>query len=220
MRFPRSSGILLHPSSLPGRFGIGDLGPRGPRVRQFPGRDGSAVVASLAAGANGLQEFALSVALIVRGKSSTHQSRGAGRAGLAERAGDSRPLGLAGRRGRFPAGFKPQRKPASPRLRELSPRRCGIPGISHERARAGWKITASTWRSRKNRAACPGLSGSPTWWLATPRRWRGGGTSWPRAFVSTSSFSTSSTCQLKALRKLCAEKSVGLIGDIPDLRRA
>ena len=23
----RSSGILLHPASLPGRFGIGDLGP-------------------------------------------------------------------------------------------------------------------------------------------------------------------------------------------------
>jgi len=27
MKFPRSSGILLHPTSLPGRFGIGDLGP-------------------------------------------------------------------------------------------------------------------------------------------------------------------------------------------------
>ena len=27
MRFKRSSGILLHPTSLPGRFGIGDLGP-------------------------------------------------------------------------------------------------------------------------------------------------------------------------------------------------
>src|SRR6266702_2169402 len=26
MSFPRSSGILLHPTSLPGRFGIGDLG--------------------------------------------------------------------------------------------------------------------------------------------------------------------------------------------------
>src|SRR5438046_8818608 len=25
--FPRSSGILLHPISLPGPFGIGDLGP-------------------------------------------------------------------------------------------------------------------------------------------------------------------------------------------------
>ena len=27
MNFPRASGILLHPTSLPGRFGIGDLGP-------------------------------------------------------------------------------------------------------------------------------------------------------------------------------------------------
>src|SRR5258706_10172345 len=27
MKFPRSSGILLHITSLPGRFGIGDLGP-------------------------------------------------------------------------------------------------------------------------------------------------------------------------------------------------
>ena len=26
MRFPRASGILLHPTSLPGRFGIGDFG--------------------------------------------------------------------------------------------------------------------------------------------------------------------------------------------------
>jgi 4-alpha-glucanotransferase len=28
MSFPRSSGILLHPTSLPGPFGIGDLGPQ------------------------------------------------------------------------------------------------------------------------------------------------------------------------------------------------
>jgi 4-alpha-glucanotransferase len=27
MRLPRASGILLHPTSLPGKFGIGDLGP-------------------------------------------------------------------------------------------------------------------------------------------------------------------------------------------------
>jgi 4-alpha-glucanotransferase len=26
MLFPRASGVLLHPTSLPGRFGIGDLG--------------------------------------------------------------------------------------------------------------------------------------------------------------------------------------------------
>ena len=28
MKFPRASGILLHPTSLPSRFGIGDLGPQ------------------------------------------------------------------------------------------------------------------------------------------------------------------------------------------------
>ncbi|MEW5869354.1 MAG: 4-alpha-glucanotransferase [Chloroflexota bacterium] len=28
MKFERSSGILLHPTSLPGRFGIGDIGPQ------------------------------------------------------------------------------------------------------------------------------------------------------------------------------------------------
>ena len=28
LKFPRSSGILLHPTSLPGPYGIGDLGPQ------------------------------------------------------------------------------------------------------------------------------------------------------------------------------------------------
>src|SRR4051812_6139633 len=27
MRFPRSSGLLLHPTSLPGPYGIGEIGP-------------------------------------------------------------------------------------------------------------------------------------------------------------------------------------------------
>src|SRR5579863_5881103 len=35
MKFPRSSGILLHPTSLPGRFGIGDLGPESYRFVDF-----------------------------------------------------------------------------------------------------------------------------------------------------------------------------------------
>ncbi|HEV7498421.1 MAG TPA: 4-alpha-glucanotransferase, partial [Vicinamibacteria bacterium] len=32
---PRVSGILLHPTSLPGRFGIGDLGPEAVRFLDF-----------------------------------------------------------------------------------------------------------------------------------------------------------------------------------------
>jgi 4-alpha-glucanotransferase len=35
MSFPRASGILLHPTSLPGRFGIGDLGPEAYRFVDF-----------------------------------------------------------------------------------------------------------------------------------------------------------------------------------------
>ncbi|MGH9612662.1 MAG: 4-alpha-glucanotransferase [Bryobacteraceae bacterium] len=31
MKFPRAGGILLHPTSLPGRFGIGDFGPEAER---------------------------------------------------------------------------------------------------------------------------------------------------------------------------------------------
>src|SRR5579862_7026206 len=35
MKLPRSSGILLHPTSLPGAFGIGDLGPEAFRFADF-----------------------------------------------------------------------------------------------------------------------------------------------------------------------------------------
>src|SRR5437870_1475069 len=35
MSFPRSSGILLHPTSLPGRFGVGDLGAEAYRFADF-----------------------------------------------------------------------------------------------------------------------------------------------------------------------------------------
>src|SRR5687767_3640871 len=35
MNFPRASGILLHPTSLPGRFGVGDLGDEAFRFADF-----------------------------------------------------------------------------------------------------------------------------------------------------------------------------------------
>jgi len=43
MRFKRSSGILLHPTSLPGRFGIGELGPEAYRFADFLDRAGQRV---------------------------------------------------------------------------------------------------------------------------------------------------------------------------------
>ena len=35
MRFPRSAGVLLHPTSLPGSFGIGELGPQALRFISY-----------------------------------------------------------------------------------------------------------------------------------------------------------------------------------------
>ena len=35
MKFPRGSGILLHPTSLPGEYGIGDLGPQALNFADF-----------------------------------------------------------------------------------------------------------------------------------------------------------------------------------------
>jgi len=43
MRFPRSSGLLLHPTSLPGRFGIGDLGAEAYRFVDFLVRSGQSL---------------------------------------------------------------------------------------------------------------------------------------------------------------------------------
>lgn len=40
MKFERSSGVLLHPTSLPGSFGIGDLGPQAHRWIDFLSRSG------------------------------------------------------------------------------------------------------------------------------------------------------------------------------------
>jgi 4-alpha-glucanotransferase len=40
MNFPRSSGILLHPTSLPGSYGIGDLGPQAYQFVDFLVRSG------------------------------------------------------------------------------------------------------------------------------------------------------------------------------------
>ena len=40
MKFPRASGILLHPTSLPGRFGIGDFGEEAFRFVDFLVRSG------------------------------------------------------------------------------------------------------------------------------------------------------------------------------------
>jgi 4-alpha-glucanotransferase len=53
VRFPRSSGVLMHPSSLPGRFGIGDLGPEARAFLDFLADAGQSVWQVLPLGPTG-----------------------------------------------------------------------------------------------------------------------------------------------------------------------
>jgi len=53
MRFPRSSGILLHPTSLPGHFGVGDLGPEAFRFADFLASSGQTIWQMLPLGPTG-----------------------------------------------------------------------------------------------------------------------------------------------------------------------
>jgi 4-alpha-glucanotransferase len=53
MNFARSSGILLHPTSLPGRFGVGDLGPEAYRFADFLARAGQRIWQVLPLGPTG-----------------------------------------------------------------------------------------------------------------------------------------------------------------------
>ena len=53
MNFPRASGILLHPTSLPGGFGVGDLGPEAYKFADFLGSAGQSLWQVLPLGPTG-----------------------------------------------------------------------------------------------------------------------------------------------------------------------
>jgi 4-alpha-glucanotransferase len=53
MKFERSSGILLHPTSLPGKYGIGDLGPQAIEWLDFLARSGCSLWQVLPLGPTG-----------------------------------------------------------------------------------------------------------------------------------------------------------------------
>ncbi len=53
MSFPRTSGVLLHPTSLPGAYGIGDLGPEAYKFADFLGAAGQSLWQMLPLGPTG-----------------------------------------------------------------------------------------------------------------------------------------------------------------------
>src|SRR5262249_61785393 len=60
MSFPRASGILLHPTSLPGRFGIGDLGTAAYEFVDFLIETGQSLWQAVALRPTGYRDFPFS----------------------------------------------------------------------------------------------------------------------------------------------------------------
>ena len=73
MNFPRSTGILLHPISLPSRGGIGDLGPAAYEFLDFLAQARQGLWQVLAVESAGKRKFSLLIYLRFCGESAAHQ---------------------------------------------------------------------------------------------------------------------------------------------------
>ena len=213
MELPRASGILLHPTSLPGRFGIGDLGPEAHAFVDFLAETGQTWWQMLPLGPTGFgnspyqspSSFAGNPLLI---------SPMAGRAGLARRAGDAgRPPPARGSR-RFRRGRRAQ----VPLLRRAFERfQAGRADPAFEefsqRIVPGWTTMSSSRPCATPTTAGPGSIGSRSCRSGPGRlaRWRellADGIRF-HEFVQYA-FET----QWQALRAAC-KRRIQLIGDVP-----
>ena len=81
----RRSGVLLHPTSLPGRYGIGDLGPGRVRLPRLPGPRHAVAVAGPAARPDRLRRLAVRQPVGIRRQPAADLARAADRPGPARR---------------------------------------------------------------------------------------------------------------------------------------
>ena len=171
MQLPRASGILLHPTSLPGRYGIGDLGPEAHAFVDFLAETGQTWWQILPLGPVGYggspyqspSSFAGNPLLISLDR-------------LADRGWlDARELAavpdLPAGPGRLRRGGRAQVEMAAPGVPGL--RRGGGP-IRPSRRSAhsiapGWTTTSSSRPSATPTTASRGTSGSRSWSPATRR---------------------------------------------------
>ena len=147
MRLPRTAGVLLHPTSLPGPNGIGDLGPEAHRFLEILSACRGVALADAPARPYRVRQFTVPMLLVVRRQSAAHSCPRAA-------------PGAARAHGRFPA--------ASSRQARVAP--CSRPARSssttpttpswREGEPGGSRTTPSSWRSRTRTAAWPGPTGS------------------------------------------------------------
>ena len=192
MSFRRSSGVLLHPTSLPGRFGIGDLGPSAFAFVDLLASAGQRLWQVLPLGPTGYgdspyQSFSafagnpLLISLDVLIEDGLLDRSEAAAASHASGSVDYERV-IAHRRAIWPRVLErfDARQPA-----------IAIASIgSAPQRRAGWTISRCSWRSRTRTGRSRGPSGSRTSPRAIRRPWRGGRRGWRARFGSTSSRSS------------------------------
>ncbi len=95
MKFPRSSGILLHPTSLPGAIWNRRIGTSGVPIHRFPFRFKAAVMAGFTIGAHRIWGFPLSEFLRLRRESPLNRFAEISRRGIAGAVGPARCFFIA-----------------------------------------------------------------------------------------------------------------------------
>ena len=216
MKLPRASGILLHPTSLPGRFGNGDLGPEAHAFVDFLAETGQKWWQTLPLGPTGYGSSPYQSPSSFAGNPLLISPDGLVATGWLDdreiadlphlpedyadfEAAAELKLALLHRAfERFKAGG---RNPLS---------RCSAPRIM-----PGSTNMSSSRPSATPTTACPGTNGSRGSSVATPRSAPDGARSWPTAWPSTSSCSIAFEIQWRQLRVACQAK-----GDPADRRRA
>ena len=217
----RASGVLMHPTSLPGRHGLGDLGADAHRFAELLATAGQSLWQMLPIGPIGAgnspysspSSFAGSPLLVSLdrlvsdGLLSAHESEPPHRLARAKKADYSRRAALsrAAFARRMQALCRPCESCSSARVRRNS----GIPTPS------GSRTTRCFARFSAKRAGDPGSNGQNRCGAATPRRSRRRASgSAPRSSI-TSWCSSFSITRWRAFRAHCRALGIRLLGDVP-----
>ena len=179
MAFPRSSGVLLHPTSLPGRFGIGDLGPTAFEFIDLLAAAGQRLWQVLPLGPTGYGDSPYQCFSAFAGNPLLISLDELIEDGLLTASRRAASSAFADWRRRLPRRDRAPPGALAARARSLrrggARRRCAIASTaSAARTRTGWTTSRSSWPSRRRTITPPGRRGSPTSRSAIRRRSRGG----------------------------------------------
>ena len=171
----RLAGLLLHPTSLPGRHGIGELGAEATAFLDFLHEAGVRLWQVLPLGPTGYGDSPYQCFSAFAGNPLLISLDRLAEQGLLAAADLANGAGLPGARGRLRPGDRVQAAAAREGLRGLREDGRGRParvarGLPRGAAPPGWTTSRCSWRSRPATAAPPGHLGPRAASTRDPRR--------------------------------------------------